>query len=267
MGKEKRIYELTAVSRLKEKGKEPEENRYRLVYNVHHLDTDESKAFVYDKELKMHFENPSGVTHLYEIETEETEFTFCDRLKKSEELNRLLFLRYDFFRVRLSAGGKIVSIENETELKDTWPLLKKKISGDYKGPRLKAYLEDVDVCYARGKLPKNALFRYLHLGLLIPQIPADHSDGWVMKRGVQLSEYEEETFDERVVYSGVVEGDRLYRVTGEKREEKKSRLGMFEGEIRMNPGELFPVRSTRDAAFNWGEDIEIGWHFELTRKK
>ncbi len=260
--------EFTLDARLcVDEGNAIEESHYKLAYTVNLLKVNDKQAVFYDKELKMHFEKPSAITYLYEVETEVLELSMARPVEKSEDFNRRLFYRYDWIQPHLNTIGEIIGIENQDELRQSWPELKKAILKDYMGYEVINYLKHIDKEFAPGKIPAALSFRqYLHFGLLFPKIPLNHGRDWNNKRTVELSEYEQEKFEELIIFQKTNDGLRTYSISGSKLEEGKSRLIEYEGKVIVPENEFFPLSTVIKIIFLWGQTT-ISWHFILSRKE
>jgi hypothetical protein len=213
----------------------------------------------------MHFQKDTAIKYFYEVETKDVILSLTDALKKSEDFTRRLFYRFDWMQVYIDATGRIISIENSVEMKESWKELKKEILSHYKGKGVLHYLEEVEDEFQQNKSVLLTLEQYLHFGLLFPCVPLKHNREWNRKRQVEFSEYEKERFEEQLVYTGVSNGLRSYYLTGNILPESKAVLSVYEGKIIVRENELLPMEAALQAAFTLGK-IKIAWHFELNRK-
>jgi len=242
-----------------------EESRYELVYIVNLLEVNDKNAAFYSKEFKMYFEKPSAVKYIYEVETKDIVLSFVEPLKKSEEFIRRLFFRYDWIQIGVEASGKIISVGKAVEMEESRKGLKAALLEDYKGSRVENYLEAVDNEFMQNSALIPVLNQYLHFGLLFPCIPKTHNREWNHTRHVEISEYEKEIFEEKLVYTSLVDGLRNYTITGEKLPDSKANLLEFAGEIKVPANDLLPAEAGLQFACEWGK-IKINWHITLNKE-
>ena len=121
-----------------------EKNLYETILLLEKSEQDESDTIIYDKELKMHFIGKPKITTIYEIELYEIYLNLSDRLEKASDFTRRLMLRYDWIQPKVNDKGKVVSVQNTEELKNTWQRLKKVISDDYEGDSVEDCIKEIE---------------------------------------------------------------------------------------------------------------------------
>ena len=193
---------------------EVEENIYEYVFAVKPRGDTEKNSVIYDKELKMYFENPSGAVYTYEIEFTNVKLTLCRRLKKSKNFNRKLFYRYDFIRPKVNSKGQVISILNKAELKHNWSKLKTKMNIDHKGNYVESYLNKIDAEFTMDESIYPSINQYMYFGLLFFNLPKTHSKDWQGRRLIEFSPYEKEKFEEKISVSSFTEKEITYEIQG-----------------------------------------------------
>jgi len=257
------VYRL--ISELKTTfGEYEEKNIYELVYIVDHLGSDKNTGYVYDKQLGMYFEAPNSIANFYEVETKYINLNLSPSLKKSENLNRKLFYRYDFIKLKVLGNGKVHSVLNADELKEVWKMLKSKIHEHHKGEVVDEYLLNIDKEMNTCEKILPALGQYNHFGLLFPSIPMQHSDKWEGERAVRFSPFEKEKFTEYCKVSGKEKRGTVYQITGDKLPESNTNLIEYSGTIIKKTNELLPLKAFVKTVIE-REGLKAEWIFKLER--
>lgn len=258
-------FELDAECIIDEEGEEPEKSIYNIGFNVKLLKTDDDKAVIYDKDLKMYFENPSGIRYIYEVETKDVNLSLTKRLRKGQDIDRRLFYRYDWIQFRVNRKGQIFEILNRNELHNSWNELKNNIFEHYKGPVLECFIERMDNDYAAGYEPERSVNQYLHFGLLFPGIPFEHHNEWNKARTIRCSEYETARFEENIAYQKTEDKLRYYAMSGWTQEGSRIDLVRYEGTVYVPENDIFPQNTK--LAIEYVQGIRrISWNFTLKRK-
>jgi hypothetical protein len=176
-----------------------ETNIYERKLNIEVLEQFES--IIYNRDLKMHFEDKAKSGCIYEIETDNIQLSLCPRLKKAEDFIRRTNYLYDW------------------------------IQGDYTGEEVEEYLKEVDQCLQSKENILKATLQYFHFSLLFPQIPIQHNSKWDRKRIIEFSGYEKEQFEEIISFEKVENGMRQYRITGTTLPDNKIKINKYDGII------------------------------------
>lgn len=245
---------------------EVEENRYEYVFEVEPRGDTEKSSVIYDKELKIYFENPAGATYQYEIDITKVRLDLCRRLRKSANFTRKLFYRYDFIQLKVDAQGRFVAILNKSELKDTWSRLKKRMLIDHKGDYVEKYLDRIDFEFADDKKSYPALKQYLFFGLLFPYIPKSHLPNWERKRIIELSPYENEKFEETIRIASIGEKEIVYNISGTTLPDSNTKVVRYEGTITKEKDQIFAKKILINTSIA-KNNITSEWEFELYKYK
>jgi len=244
------------------KNGEAEENAYEYTFVVKPKGCDETSNVIYDKQLKIYFENPSGIIYFYEVEVTNVRLNLCQRLKKSTNFNRKLFYRYDFIRPSVNAKGQVISISNKAELKQNWAKLKTRMETDHKGNIVKEYLSNIDREFTINDSIYPAINQYLYFGLLFLNIPKSHSDDWVGKRRIEFSPYEHEKFEEITTVSSSNRKNVTYHIQGNTLENSSTYIQNYSGYAIKPVNDNLVSRIEISASFI-KDDYENQWEFEL----
>lgn len=218
----------------------------------------------YNAELKMHFQDISAIAYLYEIETAEFQVTNSKRLSKAAEFLRRTNYVYDWIQIKINAKGKLLSIENKQELKERWKRLRSSILADYKGGVVEHALMKIDKRLETEDNIWSAIYQYFHFGLLFPHIPQFHDKDWENKRIIEFSEYENEKFEEHIVYEKTEDNLRTYKISGESLSDSQTIIERYEGRLSVPKGNVFP-ESVEVCIIFKREDITNRWNFKLFR--
>lgn len=253
------IFKQTAKLTTNYKG-EVEENFYEYTFAVKVKGNTEKTSFIYDKELKMHFENPSGVVYSYEVEITNVKLNLCRRLKKSTNFNRKLFYRYDFIKPKVNNRGQVISIQNKPQLKRTWEKLKAKMLIDHQGDYPQKYLDKVDTEFTTDESVYPVMSQYLKFGLLYFNIPKSHSSNWTGKRLVEFSPYEREKFEETIVISSISDKEITYKIEGKAQENSNTHIRKYAGYAIKGVDENF-VRKIELSTSIIKDSITSEWEF------
>lgn len=241
-----------------------EKNIYESLLTIKTLKESIQHASDYDKDLKIHFEKPASVTTTYEIDQYRICLSLCSRLEKASEFTRLLMLRYDYIQPKINHKGKIVGIENVDEILGSWPALKDHILIEHEGSSVTNYLELIEQRMKNQDFQVSPLSQYFFFGLIFPGIPVSHPAEWNNTRIVEFSDYEDESFVETITYDRNIDNLRLYHISGKTKPESGITINNFTGLLRVNTGELLPVRSDVSISYEIYDSV-CEWVFELMR--
>jgi hypothetical protein len=220
-----------------------EKNLYETILLLEVLEQDEESAIFYNKELNMHFMDDSKLTTIYEIELHKICLTLSKTLEKANDFTHRLILRYDYIQPKVNTQGKVVSVQNTKELQDNWQQLKAKISDDYEGEVVVEYLKEVEEKIMTQNFVLSPMSQYFFFGLLFPGIPVNHSIDWKNTRTIEISDYEEETFQETISFDKEIEDLKLYRINGSAFPNSNFMVEDFSGLIRIKKGEFLPLQT------------------------
>lgn len=241
-----------------------DKNRYEIVYIIDDLGKDKNTGYIYDKELKMHFESPNSIHQFFEVETKYITLHLEPSLKKSENFNRKLFYRYDFMKLKVKGNGQVVNVMNADELKRTWIKLRAKIQEDHKGNLIDNYLLKVDqemnICDKY--LPP--ISQYYHMGLLFPRIPLQHNSKWMGERIIEFSPYEKEKFKEYTAVSHTENDIVYYGINGEKMSESNTILTKYEGTVTKKENQFLPIKALVNTVTE-RNGLITEWNFKLDK--
>ena len=243
-------------------GKE-EHNIYESLILVDFLKESGKNATIYDKELKMHFENPSALNKIYEVELHKIQLTLSDRLEKAEDLTRRLMYRYDWIQPKINSKNKVTGIENTEELRSTWKEIRKTVLEDYKGEVLLNYLDEIEHKMNNQDFKICPIAQYFFFGLIFLEIPRKYESNWTKSRIIELSEYEDEQFEEHISFEREVDDLRLYKIAGNTIGESKTTIHEYEGLVRIKDGDDFPSQVDVTVVYNQSGSILNKWTFNL----
>ena len=243
-------------------GKTVEKNLYETVLLLNVLEQKEEVRIIHDKELNVNFNESLGFITTYEIELYNINLALSERLEKASDFTRRLMLRYDYIQPKVNAKGKVVSVENIKELRDVWQPLKENILEDYEGDSVTDYLKEVEEKMMTQDFILSPMSQYFYFGLLFPGIPLNHLNGWKTVRNIEISDYEEEKFQETVSFDRVVENLKLYNISGNTFPNSDFVLENFSGLVRVKKGEILPVQT--DVTINYKINKQrYQWVFKL----
>ena len=246
--------------------KTTERNMFELVYRVKELNKELQNPVVYDKQLKMHFENPNATNiHTYEIDVQFVKLDLCQRLSKGAELHRKLFYRYDWLKITQSGNGSSLTVLNKNELDKRWKKLRKYITDSgYRGNSLEEYLEKIDKEFDKSLKIYPSMNQYLYFALFFPQIYENYIENRNTKRIIEFSPFENEKFVESVTSKSLTDGIIQYEVTGNTLPESKTDIKEYTGEITKPIGEILPTHVNINTSIEMN-NINSQWNFQLTR--
>jgi len=224
-------------------GKTAEKNLYETVLLLNILEQKEEIEIIHDKELNANFGHSLGFNTTYEIELYNINLSLSERLEKASDFTRRVMLRYDYIQPKVNAKGKVVSVQNIKELQDMWQPLKENILQDYEGDVAADYLKEVEEKIMTQNFILSPMSQYFFFGLLFPGIPVNHSEEWKSTRAVEISDYEEEKFQETVSFDKKTENLKLYKISGNTLPDSNFVLEEFSGLVRIKKGEILPVQS------------------------
>jgi hypothetical protein len=226
-----------------------EKSLYEIVFLLELLEQEEDIKTFYNKELNMNFAESYGFVSVYEIELYRICLALSERLDKANDFTRRLMLRYDCIQPKVNTRGKVVSVQNTKELQDVWQPLKEGILEDYEGDAVTDYLKEVEAKMLTQDFILSPMSQYFFFGLLFPGIPVNHSNDWNNTRDIEISDYEEEKFQETVSFDRETDDLKLYRISGNTFPDSKFVLEDFSGLVRIKKGEILPVQS--DVTINY----------------
>jgi hypothetical protein len=225
-------------------GNTEEKNLYETVFLVEPIEKRGKNATFYDKEMKMYFQDESALMIIYEIELYKICLILSEILDKANDFTRRVMLRYDWIQAKVkNSQGKAVGVENIAELQSTWQSIKGKILEDYEGEAVCSYLDEVDMQMSNPDTILSTLSQYFFFGLLFPGIPPSHQNEWSSKRVVELSDYEEEKFQETITFDKTIDNQRIYRIAGNPFPNSERAIENFSGWIGVQKGEILPFRA------------------------
>lgn len=258
-------YILRAELHNRMEGKELQSYLFEKRFNLKFLQKSGQKTSSYDSDLNLHFENNSAITFLYEIETQNNETICGDELEKATDFIRRINYMYDWIQLRVNKKGKVLSIANEKELAQRWLKIKESLQRDYRGKEVDKYLEEIDRKVEDGKRFKEAVSQYFHFGLLFPRIPQIHSQQWDKKRLIEFSEYEEEKFEEHIIFEKLENKQRIYTLDVKPLEESETKLEKYTGKITIPEADIFPSSALLEVVFQ-KDEVANQWYFKLERE-
>ena len=253
---------LRAELHNRRKGAELQSCLFEREFHIKFLGKSRQDAIFYDPNLKMHFENPSAIAYRYEIEINNTTTLCGGELDKSADFIRRINYMYDWIQLKVSLSGNITAIENKEELKNQWKKIKSTLIKDYEGEAVDACLQKIDQRFAGEKKVWTEIYHYVNFGLLFPPIPHKHNSRWSQTRLIEFSEYEEESFEEQIIYEKTEKGLRHYRVIIQAREGSTTVLQQYAGQIIMAENSLLPVKTNIETVFH-KEGIANQWYFHI----
>jgi hypothetical protein len=239
-----------------------EKNGYETILLLEVLEQDKDSAIFYNKGLNMHFMDDSKITTIYEIEFYKIGLTLSETLEKASDFTRRLMLRYDSIQPKVNAQGKVVAVQNIAELKNDWQLLKAKILEDYEGDAVVDYLNEMEEKMQTQNFVLSPMSQYFFFGLLFPGIPVFHSNDWKKTRHIEISDYEEELFQETISFDKETEDIKLYRISGNTSPDSKLTLEDFSGLIRVKKEDFLPLQADVTIAYNLYKQ-SYQWVFKL----
>lgn len=247
--------------------KNTERNVFEIIYRVNELNRELQNSVIYDKDLKMYFENSKSLhIYSYEIDVQFVKLDLCRRLSKGTELHRKLFYRYDWLKVSQTGDGSNLTVLNKNELNERWKKLRKYITDSgYRGNSLTEYLEKIDKEFDKNIAVYPSLNQYLYFGLFFPPIHENYIDNRNTKRIIEFSPFENEKFEESVKSKSLTDGVIKYEVTGNTLPaESKTDIKEYTGEITKPIGEILPTRVTINTSIEMN-NISSQWNFQLAR--
>lgn len=238
---------------------------YQRSYHLKFLRKTGTKSTYYSSELNMHFENKSALGYLYEIETCDVKVALPKGHGKAEDFNKKINYRYNWIQANVNLAGKATQIANAEYLTNSWQKLKASIHKEYEGKDMEAYLKSIDNSFETEEILSKVLNQYFYFGLLFPCIPASHPSTWKKKRIVEISEYEEETFEESLTYKHTDEnGSKHYDIKLSCLPESNFIIEKSEGSLLIASNTLLPESAEMDITYQ-SDDITSEWSFKLNR--
>ena len=241
-----------------------ESNVYEHIIRVRFLKKTGEKATVYNRELDMYFNDKSALSIVYELEISKVRLFLSPRLGRASEFLRATYHRYDWMQLFVRLTGKPVSINNKEELKQRWVKMKQKLKENYIGGVVDNYFDKLDKQFITDGAVLGATSQYFYFGLVFPQIPMNHPSGWSQKRMIELSEYEEEFFEEQITHSEAEGNIDNYFITGNVLPDSRTTLLKYQGYISKKKIEILPETASIDISFQ-RSSIITQWNFKLQR--
>lgn len=256
-------YLLEATATIGQDDSNAQRSRYALSYAINKLKDVGQNAAIYDKELKMYFEDKSALATVYEVEVDSVYLDLDKSLVKAADFIRRTFYRYDWMQLRVNRQGKVLAVENSVDVVEQWNEIRTLLLGDYKGKSIEHYIDKIDRQIAEDSLIVRPLAQYFYFGLLFPAIPTQHNALWEHSRIISLSDFEDVLFEETITYERS-EGEefRRYNVTGKVIEGEGCSLEKFYGHIVVPYKDVHPTEAEVGVAYNNG-DVDIIWNFKL----
>lgn len=233
-------------------------------YNVKYLGKRGQDATYYDPELKMHFENKSALSFVYEIEVNNNNFLLSGKTEKAADFVRQVNYMFDWIQLQVSLQGKMRLIENKDELKARWNRIKNALLLNYEGKEVNKYLTEIDSRFENEEVLHNCLKQHFNFGLLFPSIPVHHHANWQHKGQIEFSEYEGEIFKEEIFLLKETDNLREYTVNIYSQEDSNVEFQQHKGQIIMCKNEHLPLSAEIEVVFK-KEDIANQWYFKLKR--
>jgi hypothetical protein len=216
-----------------------EKSNFEFVFRVNLTGKAGENATFYDPELKIRFEDKSALRYFYQIDMQHVHLCLPPRLQKSSDFMRRLFYVYDWIEFEVDSKGKVRSVENIKEIQSGWKEIKTSLERDYTGDIVRQYLQDMDEKINGASFVDTASC-YLNFGLIFLQIPPEHDKEWSSKRWIRCSGYEEKEFEEQITFVKMIDKSRKYAIGVLRCRDEETVPGIFEGEIHIDAGELFP---------------------------
>jgi len=243
---------------------EIEQNSYEQMLFVRLMKDNKQSAVVYNKELKMYFEDTKAFCFYFEIEIRDIILKLSKRLGKSKEFNRKLFYRYDWLQIKANSKGQVVSIGNKEEIEKNWQKLKSRLKMSHKGDYVDKYLDRVDLEFSHEIYP--VINQYFQFGLLFPNIPVSHTDIWTGKRIIEFSPYEQEKFEEHIKIDCIENNKVRYHIEGKTLSDSKTEILNYSGNALKLKNEIFPQKISINTSIN-KDEIVSQWNFKLQQIK
>lgn len=233
-------------------------------FHIKYIGKGGKRTAVYNTELDLYFQATPVQDLNFEIEVDNSAFILSDELEKSTEFVRRVNYMYDWIQLCVNTEGKVVSIRNEEELIQQWRKMKDKLLVDYRGREVDAYLSKVDERLANSTILRSSVQQYFNFGLVFLPIPHLHKKEWSNKRLIEFSEYEDEKFEEKIIYQTEENGLRKYNINIQSLKDSDIYLEQYEGNVTMPANDIFPISALIEVVFR-KDDISNQWYFKLER--
>lgn len=256
-------YLLKAVLTVKDKQGELKKNTYSLSYVVEKLQEVGQNATIYDKELKIYFQNTAALATVFEIEVADVKLALHPLLIKSEDFLKRTLYRFDWIQPRINRQGKLIGIDNPEEIIGQWMQIRTLLLNDYQGDSVKEYIQTIDSQIATQNFSETPLSQYFYYGLVFPIIPPKHCDNWQRNRIVALSDFDTIRLNESITYAGTDGELRKYAITGSPAEKDKSILNKFSGNVFVPINDIHPTEAYVEVEYITKE-LVIKWNFQLS---
>jgi len=243
-----------------------EKNVYEFIYNIKELKKEQQNAILYDKNSRIHFENPNAINkYIYEVDIQFIKLDLCKRLSKSKEINRKLFYRYDWLQLEISGNGKSIKVLNKDELAERWKRIRTKIAeSGYRGDKLDQYLEKIDLEFNSNVKAFPIVRQYLYFGLLFNSVPDNFIKNWKRKSIVEFSPYENEKFEEIITSKSLHNDKCIYEIAGNVLPGSNTQVLEYSGEI-IKPNEgILPKLVTLNTCIEKSR-IRSEWKFQVAK--
>lgn len=239
-------------------------NEYLLSLIVNKLREVGQNTTIYDKELKIYFEDQSALATIYELEIDHAYLNVDKQLEKAKDLIRRTFYRYDWMQIRVSRQGKILAVENGEEMLSQWEDIRTLLLADYSGRQVAEYIRKIDYQMAKYDFLTRPITQYIYFGLLFPTIPLKHSIKWHCERIVELSEWDNLQFSENIKFEQTDSSYRKYIMSGTAIGYPDCNLNKYAGYMIVPYDDIHPVEAQIEVSYNNG-DMNINWSFNLKK--
>lgn len=239
-------------------------NRFDFLYSIHLVDQKEEQTIFYERELNINLAGEIRHVSTIDVEINAIKLALNGTLQKSADLLRRSMHRYDRIRIRVDDKGKVLSVDEEEEVRDAWYKIKELLKQDYRGVIVDNYLRAIDDSMLHQDFLKTPLSQYYYYGLLFPLIPQKHHREWNRTREVGLCEHEEELFCETVSYKESRQELRIYDVRGETMQKTACLINEYSGYIVVPENDIHPLEA--NVMIDYVRDnITVKWNFHLNR--
>lgn len=240
-------------------------NQFNRIYCVKKIQEIAKSNTYYNSELKMSFQNNDLQESIYELELYKNYLTLEKKLKKGSEFIRRIGYSNDWMQIRANQKGEILSIENREELAARWTKIKKSLLKEYVGETVTDYIEKVEKKLTSYEPFLPSLRQYYFFGLLLPPIPVSHHDGWETTRLVELSDYENQLFEERIIFKNSDDELNYYQISGNVIADNNTfELESWEGIYTKARQDIFPTTANVEVVIKNG-NYTSHWTFKLEK--
>jgi hypothetical protein len=252
-------YTLRAELHVRKESEKQESFLFKREFRLKHIGSTDRKSPVYNSE---HSSQRSA--YIYEMEVLNRDFILSDKLEKSTDFIRRVNYMYDWMLLKINLQGKIISVINEIEIKEKWNRIKKSLLADYAGEIVETYLEDLDTRVNDLGILHSDVCRYFNWGLIFTSIPYKHRNDWQGQRIIEFSEFENEKFEEQIIFRIEENKMRKYDISINPLKESEMKIEQYHGNIIIPDNDIFPVSALIEVVFR-NDDIASQWYFKLER--